>query len=360
MADPVSTLAGIRRRLTDLQTFQLPRLSSCAGPLDLHRELAEEMRGDMEGVRQSIDLAREIAEGRPRSDEREEILERCDLLESELASLRISYRRGLLDSKRQIASRARSRRHELRTLSSSTIPQSEAEVIEQKNQATSRPTDMGGDDALQSKTNAVTDALRRTTTLMQAELERSVLSVQMLDQSTSTLRLTQTLYDTYTSLLTTSSRIIKSLERADAWDRALILAALILFLLCCGWVIKRRVLDRVVGGLGWWVSASGKLVGLGLGNTLSKQTRYSHRQAIPAPIPVQKEEARKHEVIGHRDSQVGKKEIKVGGILDEVVPPITLPELSDSAVVHVEESQDQPHVDIVVDDEPIIRARDEL
>jgi hypothetical protein len=36
------------------------------------------------------------------------------------------------------------------------------------------------DDALQTKTNEVTDALRRTTTLMQAELERSVLSVQML------------------------------------------------------------------------------------------------------------------------------------------------------------------------------------
>ena len=37
-----------------------------------------------------------------------------------------------------------------------------------------------GDDALQTKTNEVTDALRRTTTLIQAELERSVLSVQML------------------------------------------------------------------------------------------------------------------------------------------------------------------------------------
>lgn len=40
-----------------------------------------------------------------------------------------------------------------------------------------------GDDALQTKTNEVTDALRRTTQLMQAELERSVLSVQMLGMS---------------------------------------------------------------------------------------------------------------------------------------------------------------------------------
>jgi hypothetical protein len=36
------------------------------------------------------------------------------------------------------------------------------------------------DDALQTRTNEVTDALRRTTQTMQTELERSVLSVQML------------------------------------------------------------------------------------------------------------------------------------------------------------------------------------
>lgn len=36
------------------------------------------------------------------------------------------------------------------------------------------------EDALQTRTNEVTDALRRTTQTMQAELERSVLSVQML------------------------------------------------------------------------------------------------------------------------------------------------------------------------------------
>jgi hypothetical protein len=41
------------------------------------------------------------------------------------------------------------------------------------------------DDALQTRTNEVTDALRRTTQTMQTELERSVLSVQMLGQSKS-------------------------------------------------------------------------------------------------------------------------------------------------------------------------------
>lgn len=40
-----------------------------------------------------------------------------------------------------------------------------------------------GEDEVQTKSNEVTDALRRTTQIMQAELERSVLSVQMLGTS---------------------------------------------------------------------------------------------------------------------------------------------------------------------------------
>lgn len=42
--------------------------------------------------------------------------------------------------------------------------------------------DNSGDDALQTKTNEVTDALRRTTQMLQTELERSVLSTQMLSE----------------------------------------------------------------------------------------------------------------------------------------------------------------------------------
>lgn len=45
----------------------------------------------------------------------------------------------------------------------------------------------------------------------------------------------------------------------------MILAAFLFFLLCVGWVIKRRVLDRVIGGVGWWVGGSFKLIGMGLG-----------------------------------------------------------------------------------------------
>lgn len=85
------------------------------------------------------------------------------------------------------------------------------------------------------------------------------------EDSTRTLRSTLNLYDTYTSLLRTSSTIIRQLEKADWYDRLTIFAAFAFFLLCVGWVIKRRVLDRLVGGVGWWVGGSFKLIGMGLG-----------------------------------------------------------------------------------------------
>jgi protein transport protein SEC20 len=56
LADLPNTLASLQRRLTDLETFQLPRLSACHGPSDLIRELSEEMRSDLEGVRRGIEV----------------------------------------------------------------------------------------------------------------------------------------------------------------------------------------------------------------------------------------------------------------------------------------------------------------
>lgn len=90
----------------------------------------------------------------------------------------------------------------------------------------------------------ITNGLRRTLALMQQELDRSVLSNQLLEDSSNSLRMTGEQYSTFANLLNTSKAIINSLERADTLDRLLILAALVLFGLVCAWIIKRRVLDR--------------------------------------------------------------------------------------------------------------------
>ncbi|CAD6577868.1 MAG: hypothetical protein TREMPRED_002054 [Tremellales sp. Tagirdzhanova-0007] len=193
---------------------------------------------------------------------------RWTLLKKGAKLVQSAYREALVYSKKAIMRTARDRRHE-RTLDREKDGPSSSgrNHLSQPSQ-----TEMGGDDALQTKTNEVTDALRRTSSLMQAELERSVLTVQMLDGSTNTLQLTQTLYDTYHHLLLSSNTLIKALERADWTDRLLILAALVLFLLVVGWILKRRVLDKVTGGIGWWFGASWRLVRMGVRGTSRKES----------------------------------------------------------------------------------------
>lgn len=73
------------------------------------------------------------------------------------------------------------------------------------------------------------------------------------------------MYSRYESLLSTSSKLVKQLERADWYDRIIIISALLFFLLVVGFIVKRRVLDKAARGVGWWVGGSFKLVGMGLG-----------------------------------------------------------------------------------------------
>ena len=110
--------------------------------------------------------------------------------------------------------------------------------------------------------NDVTEALRRTIDLMQGELERSVLSTQMLgsyhqsstihpkpnlpitDTSTATLRSTSNTYDTLDNILTASKQLVTALEKADRMDKLLIMAGLVFFFLVVLFILKQRVLDR--------------------------------------------------------------------------------------------------------------------
>jgi len=98
----------------------------------------------------------------------------------------------------------------------------------------------------------VTDALRRTIALMQAELERSVLTTQMLDTSTSTLRSTSLQHDTLTTVMSTSKHLITALEKSDWLDRMLILSGFGFFLLVVLFIVKERLLDRGLRIAFWW------------------------------------------------------------------------------------------------------------
>ena len=98
----------------------------------------------------------------------------------------------------------------------------------------------------------VTDALRRTVSLMQAELERSVLTTQMLDSSTAALRSTSLQHDALNSVMSTSKQLITALEKSDWLDRILIISGFVFFLLVVLFILKQRIIDRGLKIAFWW------------------------------------------------------------------------------------------------------------
>jgi protein transport protein SEC20 len=84
---------------------------------------------------------------------------------------------------------------------------------------------------------------------MQAELERSVLTTQILDSSTVTLRSTSLQHDACP--LPDNS----SLEKSDWVDRILtIISGFVFFLLVVLFILKQRIIDRGLKIALWWTS----------------------------------------------------------------------------------------------------------
>ena len=108
------------------------------------------------------------------------------------------------------------------------------------------------EDALMQANSDVTDALRRTIALMQSELERSVLSNQLLEESTASLRATSLQHDTLNSVMSTSKQLVTALEKSDWLDRILILSGFTLFILVVLFILKQRIVDRGIRMVFWW------------------------------------------------------------------------------------------------------------
>lgn len=109
------------------------------------------------------------------------------------------------------------------------------------------------EDALMSTTHTLTTALQRAEQRLRSELERSVLTTQLLQSSTSTLQQTSNTHSNLTSLLDTSRALVTALDRTDWFDRLLIFLALAVFIGTCAWIVKVRVVDRALWLGFWWV-----------------------------------------------------------------------------------------------------------
>ncbi|KAJ1901833.1 Vesicle transport protein S20, partial [Coemansia sp. IMI 209127] len=87
----------------------------------------------------------------------------------------------------------------------------------------------------------VTTALQETVSMMNDEIDKSVGNIVALKDSSATLKRTKDRYITMHDVLKTSGNLIRALEQADAVDRWLMLAGLVLFALVSFNILRKRL-----------------------------------------------------------------------------------------------------------------------
>ncbi|KAI0656886.1 Sec20-domain-containing protein [Cubamyces menziesii] len=233
----------IQRRQKDLSEFQIPRLRQCTGPLALQQQYAAELRDDLDVLARQVETLDVAVEDQRTERARRELRQVVEEFKACLTRLRKDMRAAVLASKRAIDSQQTSRREEL--LRSSALSEKQQQQQQSLNEKVT-------EDALMKANNDVTEALQRTIGLMQGELERSVLSTQLLESSTAALKSTSGTHDVLSSLMSTSKHLITALEKADWLDRLLVLAGLVFFVLVVLFILKQRLVDRSIRIAFWW------------------------------------------------------------------------------------------------------------
>jgi protein transport protein SEC20 len=238
--DVVDAIASLQQRETYLSSIAIPNLATLPAVTSLseQQKLAEDLREDLEDFGKRVEGLEQLVEDL--DTEKERVKGRAIVLQwaDTYARLKKEARAVALSSKKVVDQSAKSRRDELLGSAVYNPGRQEDEKI---------------DDALMRTNANLTDALRRTEERLRAELDRSMLSTQLLTSQTSTLKQTTEAHNQLTSLLDMSKNLIVALERTDWLDRVLIIGALVVFLLACAWIVKVRVFDRAVRIAFWWV-----------------------------------------------------------------------------------------------------------
>ncbi|PPR05611.1 hypothetical protein CVT26_009131 [Gymnopilus dilepis] len=241
-----SLISGIERRHNHISQVEIPELRKCTGPLAVQQSLAEEVRQDTILLSKQIEDLDLMVDDLRGEKNRKELKESVMSFRQKLDNLKAETRAALLASKKAIDQRARSNREEL--FASSVLSEKDKQPVNEKSRILLLPSE----DALMQANADVTHALRRTIALMQTELERSVLSTQLLQDSTKTLLSASEQHDTLSSVMHASKQLVTALEKSDWLDRVLILLAFIFFLLVVAFILKQRILDRGLRIAFWW------------------------------------------------------------------------------------------------------------
>ncbi|GAA6000661.1 uncharacterized protein JCM10292_000533 [Rhodotorula paludigena] len=240
---------SLHRRCSDLEQYQIPQLAQCQGPLAFHNELAAGVRAELAACKRDVEELKLDVDDLERARDRAAAAHHVQAIVARIDHCTKLYRQAVVASKRQINAYGHlAARDEL--LSSSQGPAGDGASGRGSPSPYGAPRggtqNQSADDALMSVTSDVTEGLRRTLQLMQQEVDRSLVSNELLESQTQTMEMTSTQYSTLSSLLHTSRALITSLERSNILDRLVLFGAFAFFVAVCAHIFKKRVLDRGV------------------------------------------------------------------------------------------------------------------
>ncbi|EGF98531.1 uncharacterized protein MELLADRAFT_118518 [Melampsora larici-populina 98AG31] len=229
-SDLQSLIISILASLDHIESHLIPSIVSSTTSEDFDTQ-ASFGRDEFTYLDRKLDDAEVLGDECEDDNQCAQALDKIRELRERSARLRIKLRTTSLETKRKIASSS--------LINSRSELLKQSTVTKQDRSRSSNP-----DEALMSASTDVAESLKSTLNLMKQELDRSVLSTQMLEQQTKTLNLTSNQYITFSDLLTTSRQLITSIQRADVLDRLILGAALAFFMLVCLYILKKRILDR--------------------------------------------------------------------------------------------------------------------
>ncbi|ORX54945.1 Sec20-domain-containing protein [Hesseltinella vesiculosa] len=209
-----------------------------------HEDLSQTIRNNIRALANAIESIRLSANEQDTQSTQREMIQRLEEYQKQHDQLQISSRQAIFKSQQRIRADERESRAKLFGMAKDGKSFTEQFELLQRHKS-------GNAEALLNATNNVTEALQRTSTLMQQELEKSAYSISALADSSKTLSATVGEYQNLGSLLGMSRRLITQLEASDWLDRIVLGLGLLMFCLVVLYIIKKRTYDVGKSWLFW-------------------------------------------------------------------------------------------------------------
>ncbi|KAI9307290.1 Sec20-domain-containing protein [Cunninghamella echinulata] len=233
---------SLSKQAADCQRY-IQRLNNIDS-ISIQEEIASLIRNEIRRLEKDIENVKILADEEDRQSTRNQILNRLGEYETQCIQLQNTARQAILKSKQRVTEKEQENRKALFGNRNSEGNFTEQYELLKRNSK-------GNNESLLRATSNVTDALRRTSTLMQQELEKSTYSANTLADSSKTLSATLSEYENLGSLLTLSKRMITHLETSDWIDRIILFFGITFFCLVVLYIIKKRTWDVGVSWINW-------------------------------------------------------------------------------------------------------------